>query len=31
VGSYGQSKRKIFNNRKKKHIGQGVKEIHKVW
>jgi hypothetical protein len=31
VGFDGQSKKKYFNNRKKRHIGQGVKEIHGVW
>jgi hypothetical protein len=31
VGSDGQSKRKDLKNRGKKHIGQGVKQIHGVW
>jgi hypothetical protein len=31
VGSNGQSKRRDSNNKGKKHIGQGVREIHGVW
>jgi hypothetical protein len=30
VGSDGQSKRKYLNNRRKRHIGQGVREIHGI-
>jgi hypothetical protein len=31
VGSNDRSKRKDLNNRRKRHIGQGVREIHGVW
>jgi len=31
VGFDGQSKRRNLNNRRKRHIGQGVKEIHGEW
>jgi hypothetical protein len=31
VGFDGQSKKKDLDNRGKRHIGQGVEEIHGVW